>query len=273
MKTRRPAPSGARSNAPHRSPQRPDRPHPGANFLYGRNAVGEALRGRRKIRRLLLADGIHEDARIASTIQLAGARGIPVERLPRTEFSDLLGSVNHQGIALDAGPYPYVPLDDIFSTSGTILALDHIQDPQNFGTLLRTAEAAGAVGVLIPADRAVGVTPAVVNASAGAVEHLKIAQIPNLPRALDLAKQAGWWIAGLATGDDAQDLFALPDLPAPLVLVVGSEGSGITVNVRKRCDLLLALPMAGRVASLNAATAGAIALYDLFRRQQELSRE
>jgi 23S rRNA (guanosine2251-2'-O)-methyltransferase len=273
LKTRRPAPSGGRSNAPRRSPQRPDQPQPGVDFLYGRNAVWEALHGRRNIRRLLLAAGVHEDARIASLVQLADDHGIPIARLPRTDFSDLLGSVNHQGVALDAGPYPYIPLDDIFSTPGTILALDHIQDPQNFGTLLRTAEAAAVVGVLIPADRAVGVTPAVVNASAGAVEHLKIAQIPNLSRALDLAKQAGWWVAGLATGDNAQDLFTLPDLPDPLVLVVGSEGSGITPNVRKRCDLLLELPMAGQVASLNAATAGAIALYDLFRRQQHAARE
>jgi 23S rRNA (guanosine2251-2'-O)-methyltransferase len=235
--------------------------------------VWEALRGRRTIRRLLLAEGVHEDTRIASMIQLANANRIPIERLPRVDFSDLLGTVNHQGVALDAGSYPYVPLDDIFATSGTILALDHIQDPQNFGTLLRAAEAAGVAGVLIPADRAVGVTPAVVNASAGAVEHLKIAQIPNLPRALDLAKQAGWWVAGLATGDDSQDLFALTDLPTPLVLVVGSEGSGITPNVRKRCDLLLTLPMAGQVSSLNAATAGAIALYDLFRRQRQGSHE
>jgi 23S rRNA (guanosine2251-2'-O)-methyltransferase len=271
LKTRRPAPSGGGTNVPNqrrsKPTSRPDQPRPGTGLLYGRNAVWEALRGRRKIRRLLLAEGIHEDTRIEAIIQQATSRGIPVARLPRNVFGEQLGSVNHQGIALDAGPYPYVPLDDVFSTPGTILALDHIQDPQNFGTLLRTAEAAGVVAVLIPADRAVGVTPAVVNASAGAVEHLRIAQIPNLPRALDLAKQAGWWVAGLATGETAQNLFTISDLPTPLALVIGGEGSGITPNVRKRCDLLLSLPMAGEVASLNAATAGAIALYELFRRQ------
>jgi 23S rRNA (guanosine2251-2'-O)-methyltransferase len=168
-------------------------------------------------------------------------------------------------VALDAGEFPYDALDDLIEAAGTVLVLDHLQDPQNFGTLLRAAEAAGVAGVVIPQDRAVAVTPAVVNASAGAVEHLHVARVPNLPRALDLLKEGGRWVVGLDRRDDAVDLYAA-DLPTPVALVVGGEGSGISPNVARRCDLFVALPMRGRVASLNAATAGAIALFDLVRR-------
>lgn len=200
-------------------------------------------------------------------MQSAAEAKVPIHRVPRTEIDRILGRVNHQGVALEAGPYPYAALDDALGQSGTILALDHLQDPQNLGTLLRAADAVGVVGVIIPTDRAADVTPAVVNSSAGAVEHLLVAQVPNLARALDRAKEAGWWVAGLDAGPNAVDLFST-DLPSPVALVVGSESAGIGQNVRGRCDLLLSIPMVGRVGSINAATAGAIALFDILRRQR-----
>jgi 23S rRNA (guanosine2251-2'-O)-methyltransferase len=181
-------------------------------------------------------------------------------------LDDLTHGANHQGVVLEAAAYPYAALDDALAAPGTLLLLDHLHDPQNLGTLLRAAEASGVAGVVIPQDRAVAVTPAVVNASAGAVEHLRVAQVPNLARVADQAKERGRWVVGLDTGPDARDLFAT-DLPSPLALVVGAEGGGIGPNLRRRCDVLVSLPMRGRVASLNAASAGAIALFELLRRE------
>ena len=190
---------------------------------------------------------------------------MPVERPFRALLDELTRGANHQGAVLEASAYPYVALDEIEAVAGTVVLLDHLQDPQNLGTLLRAAEAVGVAGVVIPQDRAVDVTPAVVNASAGAVEHLRVARVPNLARSADRLKEAGWWLIGLDTGPDAVDLFAA-DLPSPAALVVGSEGAGIGPNLRRRCDLVAAIPMRGRVQSLNAATAGAIALFELHRR-------
>ncbi len=297
MKTDRPVPPGA---GPNRSDPRQDRRRPPAgpsgrpshsggrrrdqrptapggppiairgDLLYGRNAVHEALRGPRKAIRLLLAEGVREDERLRSLEGAAGAAGIPVERVPRPMLDDLTAGANHQGVALETSPFPYATLDDLLERTGTVLALDHLQDPQNFGTLLRTAEASGVAGIVLPQDRAVGITPAVVNASAGAVEHLLVARVPNLARALDSLKERGWWVVGLVAGPESVDLFTA-DLPTPVALVVGSEGSGIGPNVARRCDLMVSLPMRGSVASLNAATAGSIALFDLLRRDPHAS--
>lgn len=237
----------------------------GNELLYGRNAVLEALRGPRDLRRLWLAEGLREDDRTRAIATEAERRGIDLERVPRVMLDDAFSGANHQGAALETQPYHYADIDDLLQRPGTLLVLDHLQDPQNFGTLMRAAEAAGVAGVVIPADRAVAVTPAVVNASAGATEHLKIAVAPNLPRVLEQAKASGRWVLGLAGEEDAIDLFTA-DLPTPAVLVVGAEGTGLGQRVRSVCDLLVALPMRGRIASLNAATAGSIALYELLRR-------
>jgi 23S rRNA (guanosine2251-2'-O)-methyltransferase len=186
--------------------------------------------------------------------------------MARADLDGMTGFANHQGVALEASTYPYAPFEEVLESPGTVLILDHLQDPQNFGTLLRAAEATGVAGVLIPRDRTVEVTPAVVNASSGAVEHLSVAQVPNLARAIEDLKTAGWWAAALDTGQDAVDLFRA-DIPTPVALVVGAEGPGVSPNVRRHCDLVLEIPMVGRVASLNAATAGSVALFELLRRE------
>lgn len=227
----------------------------------------EALRGRRGIDRLYIADGVREDERVRALIAIATSRGAVVDRVPRPLLDDATRGANHQGVALEAEGYRYAAFDDLLELSGTMLVLDHLQDPQNFGTLLRAAEASGVAGIVIPQNRAVDVTPTVVNASAGAVEHLRVASVPNLARALNTFKHSGRWVVGLDAGPEAQDFFAT-DIPTPVALVVGAEGSGIGAHLRKTCDLLLALPMLGRIESLNAATAGAIALYELLRRDR-----
>lgn len=271
----RPGRGGASSRPsdrpPHRAPQQRPRsaaPLPRAanrDLLYGRNAVIEALRGPRAKHRLWIAAGVREDDRIRSLISVATAAKLEIDRCPREMLDDLTSRANHQGVVLEAGPFAYATLDDIIERRATILILDHLQDPQNFGTLMRAAEAAAVGGVVIPNDRTVAVTPAVVNASAGAVEHIAVAQVPNLARTADELTVKGWWIVGLDTGPDAVELFST-DLPSPVALIVGAEGSGIGQNVRRRCDLIVSLPLRGKVASLNAATAGAIALFDLVRR-------
>ncbi|HEU5430116.1 MAG TPA: 23S rRNA (guanosine(2251)-2'-O)-methyltransferase RlmB, partial [Thermomicrobiales bacterium] len=263
-----------RSGPPSRAPGKRTAPaapptlaRTGRELLYGRNAVAEALRGRRPVDRLFLAEGVREDDRLRAIVAAAEARRASIERVPRLLLDDALPGAHHQGVALEAEPFPYVELSDLIAAPGVVLVLDHMQDPQNFGTLLRAAEAAGAAGVVIPQDRAVAVSPAVVNASAGAVEHLRIALVPNLPRAIEQLKGAGRWAIGLDAVPGAVDLLAA-DLPTPAALVVGGEGAGISHAVRNACDLFAALPMRGQVASLNAATAGAIALYELLRREQ-----
>ena len=242
----------------------------GRELLFGRNAVLEALRGRRNLERLFVAEGVREDERLRSLMALGAQRGAEIERVPRLMLDDATRGANHQGVALEAEPYRYTVFEDLVAAPGMILMLDHLQDPQNVGTLFRAAEAAGVAGVVIPEDRAAGVTPAVVNASAGAVEHLRIATVPNLARALEALKGSGRWVAGLDAGQSATDIYAT-EIPTPTVLVVGAEGSGLGAHLRKHCDLLLALPMRGRVDSLNAATAGAIAIYELLRRESRES--
>ena len=209
---------------------------------------------------------MREDERIKAILAVAEARALSVERPPRLMLDDLTRGANHQGVALEAEGYHYAALEEVVAGVGTILVLDHLQDPQNFGTLLRAAEAAGVAGVVIPQDRAVAVTPAVVNASAGAVEHLPVAIVPNLARAMETLKRAGRWAVALEAAPGAVDLFTAA-IPTPVALVVGGEGKGVSANLRSHADLLVALPMRGRVGSLNAATAGAIALYELVRRE------
>jgi 23S rRNA (guanosine2251-2'-O)-methyltransferase len=228
----------------------------------------EALRGRRGGERVYIAEGVREDDRLRALMALAAERGAEIDRIPRLMLDDATRGANHQGVAIEAEAYRYAALDDLLAASGTVLVLDHLQDPQNVGTLLRAAETAGVAGVVIAADRAAEITPAVVNASAGAVEHLRVATVTNLVQAIEAMKRSGRWVVGLDTGPGSTDFFAT-EVPKPVALVVGAEGPGLGVNLRKHCDLLLALPIRGRIESLNAATAGAIALYELLRRGGE----
>ena len=235
------------------------------DLLYGRNGVLEGLRGRRQLRRLFIAVGVKEEPRIKEAIATASRMDVPVERIQRLELDALTNGANHQGIALLTSEYPIASLDDIVAREGTILVLDHVQDTQNMGSLLRAAEAAAVAGVVIARDRAADITPATVNASAGAVEHLLVAREANLARTIELLKATGRWAIALDTGPGAVDLFS-GDLPLPAILVVGSEGEGLTPIVKKACDVVAEIPMAGRVASLNAATSASIALFEIVRR-------
>lgn len=219
--------------------------------------------------RILVASGAHG---LDTLHELAERRRIRVETLDRRELDRRAGD-HHQGVLAEAEPFAYAHISDLLAKADErgepplLLALDSLQDPQNFGTLLRTAQACGAHGVLIPSHRAVGVTPAVSNASAGAVEHLLVAQVTNLARSLAELKSGGVWIYGLAV--DAGQSFWETDLTGPVALVVGSESSGLGRLVRETCDVLIQIPMArGAIQSLNASVAGSLVLYEILRQRR-----
>ena len=234
-------------------------------FIYSRNAVYETLRAkRRQFFGLQVAQGVKDAGRIADILQLAALNKVPASLVPRSKLEKL--NANHQGVALEVSDYPYSDVVEILELASRkkeqpfVLILDSLQDPQNFGTLLRTAEVIGVHGVVIPLARAVGVTPAVVNASSGASEHLLIAQ-SNLSQAIEALKDSEMWIVGLDQHGEVFNEESNRHLRGGLGLVVGSEGGGLRELTRRKCDMLLKLPMRGQVESLNAAVAGSVALY------------
>jgi 23S rRNA (guanosine2251-2'-O)-methyltransferase len=286
--THRPAQRGEDARPPQRRnsdrpPQRRDgaarpRPAPGPAIpriaetaLYGRHAVLESLRaGRRGFRRLWLADGGRDAPILREIIEAAKAANVSNQTAPREAFDAV--SLHAQGAALETGDYPYAAIDDMLALAARrgekplILILDTLQDPQNLGSLIRTADAVGAHGVVIPDRRSAAVTPAVVNASAGAVEHLLVAQVVNLAREIDALKMQDVWIAALQDDPRATDLYAT-DLRGGLALIVGNEAEGVGRLLRDKADYLVKLPMRGKIASLNAAAAGTVALYEVLRQR------
>lgn len=238
--------------------------------IYGRNPVREVLRaGRRRIHQIQLAKGVVEQGLLVEINEMAQANGIRIKRVPRTSLDREVS--NHQGVVVIVDPYDYGSIEEMLELAGErgeppwILLLDMIQDPQNLGTLLRTAEAVGVHGVVIPAHRSASVTPAVVSASSGASEHMIIAR-GNLVDAIERLKKADLWVTGLENTPDAS-IYWDADLTGPMALVVGSEGTGMRRRVRESCDFLVGIPMRGEIGSLNASVAGAIALYAILERR------
>jgi 23S rRNA (guanosine2251-2'-O)-methyltransferase len=263
-----------------------------SEILYGKHSVLEALRARRrKVHRVFVAEsargpqpgkgerknghGKDEEpwARHSNIEAEARAADVPVERVPASRL-DAMTRVgqHHQGVAAQVSAFRYdtlaetVELCRAAGPDALVLVLDTLQDPQNFGTLLRTAEAVGATAVVIMERRQVDVTPAVSNASAGAVEHLRVCQANNLARAIEELKETGMWADALQAASCAET-YTRADLRGALGLVVGSEGRGVGRLVRERCDGALEIPMRGKVESLNAAVAGSVVLYEALRQR------
>ena len=231
-------------------------------ILYGRNPVREALRGRRAVRRAWATR-----AAAASERWLAELR--PLERSDE-QLEALCGSPDHQGVCAEADAYPYAdPAALLGGDEELFVCLDQVQDPRNLGAVCRVAEATGAAGVVLPERRSAAVTPAACKASAGAVEHLPVARVRNLADWLGEAKAAGAWVYG---ADPAGAPFTAPDYSGRLVLVLGSEGRGLRSRVARSCDRLVALPMRGRVGSLNVSAAAAALLYGILQRRGDLDR-
>lgn len=265
-----------------RVPARPSRPTYrdrdrdrglGGEQVEGRQAVRELLlAGRRKVRELWVANDLEDAGVIADIVDLASDRRVPILEVSRKKLDAQARSEAPQGVLAKAAPLREAELDDLATPAKGarapfLVAVDGVTDPGNLGALLRSAEGAGATGVLVPKHRAVHVTPTVAKAAAGAIEHLPIAVVPGLPAALQRAKQLGCWIVGL---DDAADrsLFDLDDLGRePLVLVLGAEGAGLSRLVRQRCDVVVAIPMLGRLSSLNVSAAATLACYEVARQR------
>jgi 23S rRNA (guanosine2251-2'-O)-methyltransferase len=241
-----------------------------AEMVWGRNPVIETLRSKRHVYRLLVLAGAHGNP-IAAILKMAQQRHIPVEPVPRARLDELTHDGAHQGIVAMVAPRDYADVDDLLTIARErgeppfLLMLDSIQDVHNLGSLIRTAEAVGVHGIILPEHRAAPITPAVEKSSAGAVEHLTIARVTNLTRTAENLKRQGIWIVGLA-GEATLD-FDYADLNRPLALVVGNEGKGISRLLREHCDMLIRIPMRGQINSLNAAVAGSIALYEAWRQR------
>ncbi len=228
--------------------------------IYGIRPVVEALgSGRRKVFEVIDAVGNGEVAKAA------GARGVDVKRASRQRVEELTRGGAHQGVAARVEPYPYSGLAEILSSpEPLVLVLDGITDPRNLGAVLRAADGAGAGGVVIPKDRAVGVTAAAVKASAGASEHVRVARETNLKRAVDKMKVAGLWVYAAVTGGMP---YTQLDLDGGVAFVLGSEGRGVRRLVREGCDGTVSIPMLGAVESLNVSVASAVLLYEARRRR------
>ncbi|MEA2381265.1 MAG: rRNA (guanosine2251-2-O)-methyltransferase [Solirubrobacteraceae bacterium] len=252
-----------RSRRPDGGQRVPSGSPPGTDdtILYGRNAVHEALRaGRRRVHRVRATAG-------AAREQWLRDAGVPVDVVDADEVARRAGTDGHQGVVASVDPYPYVaPAELLARPTPLIVALDEVQDPQNLGAICRTAECVGADGVVICERRAVHVTPAVAKASAGAVEHLAIARVRNLADFLLEARDAGAWSYG-AAATDAAIPYTEPDWTGGVVLVLGSEGRGLRPRVAAACDGLVALPMRGRIGSLNVSAAAAALLYGILQQR------
>jgi 23S rRNA (guanosine2251-2'-O)-methyltransferase len=237
-------------------------------MIYGRNPVAEALRGRRaaSVSEIWASEGAARERWLRD----AEARGVQVRIATAPEIERRCGSSAHQGVCAQAGDYPYASVDDLLGGhQPLLLALDQVQDPQNLGSICRTAECAGASGVVIPERRAAEITAAVCKASAGAVEHIAVAQVRNVADFLGDARRAGCWCYGAsagAVGEEAPVPYDAPDYGgAGVVLVLGSEGAGLRPRVAKACDQLIAAPVLGRVGSLGVSAAAAAILYEILQ--------
>lgn len=233
-------------------------------ILCGAHAVIEQLRAEAKrVRRLFVLGG---RGGVAEAVAEARRLGIPVETAGARTLDRLSGGARHQGVVAECEPYAYAEWEALLAgSSDCLVALDEVTDPRNFGAIVRTAEASGAGGVVIPLHRSAGVTAVVARAAAGATSRLPVARVTNLVRALEAAKEAGFWTVGL--DGDAEETIFEADLAERIVLVLGAEGRGLRPLVRRACDRLVSIPMRGAVASLNVSVAAAVALYERLRRR------
>ncbi len=240
--------------------------------VYGVNPVRELLRsGAEGLSEVWLGEGGDRGRALAELARLARERGAKVREAPRVRLDRLAGTDRHQGVVAVVADYRYRTVEEVLAIARDagemplVVVLDGIEDPQNLGAIIRSAHALGAHGVVIPRDRAVGITAAAGKASAGAVEHCAVARVTNLAQAIEGLKEAGVWT--IATAADAPEDLRQVDLTVPTALVIGSEGGGIRPLVRRTCDRVARIGMKGKVGSLNAAAAAAVALYEAARQR------
>jgi 23S rRNA (guanosine2251-2'-O)-methyltransferase len=241
-------------------------------YVVGKNPVIEALKSERDINKILIAES-SQRGQMQQIIQLAKEANVIVQYVPKKKI-DQLAEENHQGVLAYVAAYQYAELDDLFTAaekkneSPFFLLLDEIEDPHNLGSIMRTADAVGAHGIIIPKRRAVGLTATVAKASTGAIEYIPVVRVTNMARTIDELKERGVWIAGTDAAGKAD--YRQFDGTMPLGLVIGSEGKGMGRLIKEKCDFLINLPMAGRVTSLNASVAAALLMYEVYRKRHPL---
>ena len=239
--------------------------------IEGRNPVIEVLKSDRQIDKIMIANGAKEGS-IKKIIGMAKDKNVVVQYVDRNKLDEISTSHSHQGVIAVVSEYKYYELDELIEKAKAtnedmfFIILDEITDPHNLGTIIRTADAVGAHGVIIPKRRSVHITPVVAKASAGAVEYMPVCKVTNIVNTIKRLKEEGLWIAA---ADMDGDVFYEQNLTGPLGLVIGSEGFGISRLVKQNCDFTVKMPMTGNVTSLNASVAGGILLYEIFRQRNQ----
>lgn len=242
------------------------------DYIMGKNPIIEALKAERDIHKILIAEGSLRGQMLQIT-QMAKEAHVLVQFVPKKKLDGMIEG-NHQGVIAQVAAYQYAELDDLFALAAKrnedpfFLLLDEIEDPHNLGSIMRTADATGAHGIIIPKRRAVGLTATVAKLSTGAIEHIPVVRVTNMSRTIDELKAKGVWIAG--TDAKGTDDYRQLDGTLPLGLVIGSEGKGMGRLIRDKCDFLVQLPMAGHVTSLNASVAAALLMYEVYRKRHPL---
>ena len=241
------------------------------DMVAGRNAVMEALKGRRSVNKLMIANGSTEGS-MKEIIAVAKEKGINIQYWDRSKLDSIARGIRHQGVLAQVAPVQYAELEDILQVAKDrneppfIVLLDELEDPHNLGAILRTADAAGVHGVLIPKHRSCPLSATVAKTSAGAVEHVPVARVGNLVQTIKKLKQEGLWVA--AADMDGKDYYDT-DLTGPLLLIIGSEGQGVGRLVKEQCDFVVRIPMVGKINSLNASVAGSILMYEAMKQRRK----
>ncbi|HEY9825857.1 MAG TPA: 23S rRNA (guanosine(2251)-2'-O)-methyltransferase RlmB [Stenomitos sp.] len=241
------------------------------DLIYGRHTLLAALDGDRTLNRIWVLPHLRYDAKFHTLLDQAKRKGTVIDEVDTKRLDFITNQAKHQGIAAQTASYEYLDLADLLeriksvTDSPVIVALDSMTDPHNLGAVIRTAEALGAQGIVLPQRRAVGITSTVAKVAAGALESIAIARVTNLNQALEQLKEAGFWIYGLAP--NARDSLHTLSLNGPVVLVVGAEGEGLSLLTQRHCDVLTSIPLQGKTASLNASVAAGMALYEIFRQR------
>ncbi|WP_026478116.1 23S rRNA (guanosine(2251)-2'-O)-methyltransferase RlmB [Alkaliphilus transvaalensis] len=240
--------------------------------LEGRNPVLEGLKSGREIDKIFVAKGAAEGS-IKKIIALAKDRKIPVQQVERQKLNEISESDNHQGVIAMVAAHEYSTVEDILEAAqkkgkdAFILILDEIMDPHNLGSIMRTADAVGVDGIIIPKRRAVGLTAVVAKTSAGAIEYVPVAKVSNLAQTIDKLKKQGIWVTGADMSGEKEHYEM--NLKGPIALVIGSEGEGMSRLIKEKCDFLVKLPMIGKITSLNASVAAAVLMYEVLRQRSQ----
>jgi 23S rRNA (guanosine2251-2'-O)-methyltransferase len=246
------------------------------DLIYGRHPVLAALEGERSLHRIWILPRLRYDPRFHTLLTQAKARGTVIDEVEPRRLSQMIPGVNHQGVIAQVAPYEYRDLADLIDLAKAaterpvLVAVDGITDPHNLGAIIRTAEALGAQGMVIPQRRSVGITSTVTKVAAGALETFPVARVVNLSQALEELKETGFWIYGTAS-NGSQPVHTV-EFTAPSVIVIGSEGDGLSLLIQKNCDVLISIPLKGNTPSLNASVAAGMVLYEIYRQRWDKIR-